>query len=207
MPRPGSCSKPKESELMKNRSSKRAPVRHMARAGMAAGLAALLVAGCTSGEEKERIAALPCPAAAILGDTEKVTVYRGEGRDVTDVVVSAEIDQAVTRCEYDVDDGIIYVDIAYRGRAELGPAAESRQVSLPTFVALTEVNRSVLRKDIRPLNLSFESGNRRVSFVQAIERTRVPYVPPFDGSSYELLVGFQLTADQLEANRAAKAVR
>lgn len=191
---------------MKNRGLRRGWVRHIAWTGIAAGLG-LTLAACTSGEERERIEALPCPAVAILGDTEKLTVYKDGGRDITDLVLRAEIDQAVTQCEYDVDDGIIYVDIAYRGTAELGPGAETRQLSVPTFIALTEVNRSVLRKEIRPLNLNFSGGSRRIEFTQTIEETRVPYVAPFDGSAYELLVGFQLTADQLELNRAEKAAR
>lgn len=167
----------------------------------AMGALAAALAGCASEAEREKLASLPCPSVGILADTETLTVYEGNGRDITDVVVSAEIEEAVTACEYDLDDGIIYVDIAFRGTADLGPAATSRQVKVPVFIALTETSSRVLRKEVRELTLSFGGASRKVGFVHSIEETKVPYVPPFDGSAYEMLVGFQLTKDQLEANR------
>ncbi|MDF1687172.1 MAG: hypothetical protein ACJAVO_001665 [Parvibaculaceae bacterium] len=167
----------------------------------------LAACGASVQAENEMKQRLPCPGAGILGSTEKVTVFNGAGQDITDVVVTAEIERVVTSCEYDFDDGIIYVDVAYRGIAEAGPAATSPTINVPVFLALTEVNRSVLRKDVEPIVLDFSAGGRRTDFVKVIEGARVPYVPPFDGAAYEYLVGFQLTPDQVAYNKAQKADR
>lgn len=167
----------------------------------------LAACGASVQAENEMKQRLPCPGAGILGSTEKVTLFNGAGQDITDVIVTAEIERVVTSCEYDFDDGIIYVDIAYRGVAETGPAATSPTINLSAFLALTEVNRSILRKDIEPIELDFSEGGRRTEFVKVIEGARVPYVPPFDGSAYEFLVGFQLTPDQVAYNKVQKENR
>lgn len=163
-------------------------------------LTAGLLSACTSSEQVELEQALPCPSVGILGDTEYLTLFSGDGTDVTDIVLRAEIERVVNRCEYDIDDGIIYVDLAFRGTAEIGPAATSREITVPIFIALTELDSRVLRKDVIPMTLTFEGNQRQTSFIHTIEESKVPYVARIDGSAYEILVGFQLTVEQKEYN-------
>lgn len=160
-----------------------------------------LLSACTSEAEIELQQALPCPGVGILGGTEDLTSFTGTGNDITDIALTAELERVVSQCEYDIDDGIIYVDLAVRGVAEIGPAATSRQVAVPMFIALTEVNSRVLRKDTFMLPLAFEGNQRTTSFIHTIEETKVPYVARIDGSAYEILVGFQLTPEQLAYNK------
>lgn len=164
-------------------------------------LSAGLVSACTSSEQIELQQALPCPSVGVLSGTENLTLFSGRGNDVTDIVLKAEIERVVNRCEYDIDDGIIYVDLAFRGSAEIGPAATSREITVPVFIALTEIDARVLRKDEFQLTLAFEGNQRATSFIHTIEETKVPYVARIDGSAYEILVGFQLTPEQLAFNR------
>lgn len=171
------------------------------KAVLIAGLGASLLTACTSTDELEFAEALPCPAYGILGGTEKLTLFSGAGTDVTDVVLTAEIERVVGACEYDIQDGIIYAALAYRGVAELGPAATSNEISVPAFLALTEVNSRVLRKETYPIQLEFEDGARSIRFLHEIEETLIPYVARIDGSAYELLVGFQLTPEQVAYER------
>ncbi|MEQ9519851.1 MAG: hypothetical protein RLN89_10485 [Parvibaculum sp.] len=163
-----------------------------------------VLAGCNSTAENEFARDLPCPAVGMIAGTEEVTLFSGRGSDVTDIVLKGEIERVVSECEYDIDDGIIYVNLAFRGSAELGPAASSREITIPTFIALTELNSRVLRKDIVPITLSFPDNQRTTSFIHTIEETKVPYVANIDGSAYEILVGFQLTPEQRDFNRRTK---
>lgn len=173
--------------------------------GLVLGAAALAaLAGCTSSETREFARDLPCPGVGMIAGTEEIIVFSGRGSDVTDIVLKGEIERVVSECEYDVDDGIIFVNLAFRGTAELGPAATSREVTIPTFIALTELNARVLRKDIVPITLAFEDNQRTTNFIHTIEETKVPYVANIDGSAYEILVGFQLTREQRDFNRRTK---
>jgi len=163
--------------------------------------AAGLLSACTSSEQVELEQALPCPSVGALSGTETLTLFSGNGTDVTDIVLTAEIERVVNKCEYDIDDGIIFVDLAFRGTAEIGPAATSREITVPLFIALTELDARVLRKDVFPMTLAFEGNQRQTSFIHTIEETKVPYVARIDGSAYEILVGFQLTPEQRAFNR------
>ncbi len=163
-----------------------------------------VLAGCTSSAETELARDLPCPSVGLIAGTEEVTVFSGRGSDVTDIVLKGEIERVVSECEYDIDDGIIFVNLAFRGTAELGPAATSREITVPTFIALTETSSRVLRKDVMPVTLSFPDNQRTTGFIHTVEDTKVPYVANIDGSAYEILVGFQLTREQRDFNRRAK---
>ncbi|WOF73111.1 hypothetical protein QMT40_000737 [Parvibaculaceae bacterium PLY_AMNH_Bact1] len=160
-----------------------------------------LLSACASEAQVELEQALPCPGVGILGGTENLTSFSGAGNDITDIALTAELERVVSRCEYDIDDGIIYVDLAVRGVAEIGPAAASREVTVPMFIALTEINSRVLRKDTFLLPLTFEGNQRTTRFIHTIEETKVPYVARIDGSAYEILVGFQLTPEELAYNK------
>ena len=176
-------------------------ISHMLRT-MLVGLGGIaLLSACASEAQVELQRALPCPGVGILGGTENLTSFSGAGNDITDIALTAELERVVSRCEYDIDDGIIYVDLAVRGIAEIGPAATSREVTVPMFIALTEINSRVLRKDTFLLPLTFEGNQRTTSFIHTIEETKVPYVARIDGSAYEILVGFQLTPEELAYNK------
>lgn len=183
----------------------------VAASGRRRAAAALMLAGflaaCGGGQEEQIARRLPCPSVAVLGETDSVTIFAGQGRDLIDIAYQAEINRAVTQCEYDLDDGIIYFDVALSGIAAMGPAATSRETDLKVFMAVTEIDRSVLRKQVMAVPVEFEDGKREVRFVQTVEESVLPYVEGIDGSAYQVLVGFQLTRDQLAHNRRAASRR
>lgn len=143
----------------------------------------------------------PCPAVGVLNETDHLTLLSGSGTDLTDVVARAEIGKVVSKCEYDVEASTITVDIAFDGIAELGPAANARALNLKTFVAVTRRFNSFDKKQVYEVPVVFEPGQRQVRFVKTVEGTVLPYGGRADGSIYQILVGFQLTPDQIEYNR------
>lgn len=165
-------------------------------------VAAALLSACTSQQQTDLQQALPCPSVGILGGSEELTLFSGRGNDITDIVLTGEMERVLSQCEYDIDDGIILVDLAFRGTAEIGPAATAREISVPFFIALTEVDARVLRKDVFDLTLTFPGNQRSTTFIHTIEEVKVPFVARVDGSSYEILIGFQLTPEQLAFNRS-----
>ena len=164
-------------------------------------VATALLSACTPQAQVALEQVLPCPSVGILGGSEELTLFSGRGKDITDVVLTGEMERVVSECEYDIGDGIILVDLAFRGTAEIGPASTSREITVPFFIALTEVNSRVLRKDTFALTISFPGNQRSTTYIHTIEEIKVPFIARIDGSAYEILVGFQLTPEQLEFNR------
>ena len=180
----------------------------MGSAPVVATAAALALAGCSSiggmfgsSTEQGGTTQFPCPSVGVLQGADHITLVRGEGAGSTDIMAKAEFGRVVSKCEYNTSDSTITVDIAFEGIAELGPAATSRDLVLDTFVAVTRRFDVFDKKKIYQVPVTFEPGMNRMRFVQSIDGTVIPYGGQADGRIYQILLGFQLTAQQLEYNR------
>ncbi len=173
-------------------------------------LAPLMLGGCSwlgmgSAEEDvlaeiESVAPKPCPTVGVLDGTDKITVFNGQGQDLTDVVVRAEISKAAIQCEYDTDDKTITVDLAFNGLAVMGPAATTNEMSLQGFLAVTRIDGKKVSKQLYDIPIDF-GKTRQVRFLKSVDGTVVPYGGDQNGSSYVFLVGFQVSQSQLDYNR------
>ncbi len=143
----------------------------------------------------------PCPTVGVLDGADRITVFNGQGHDLTDVVIRAEISKAATTCKYDTDDHTISVDLAFNGAAEMGPAATSTDMNLKGFLAVTRVDGKKVSKQVYDIPLSFDGKSRQIRFLKSIDETVVPYGGSMNGSNYVMLVGFQVTQAQLDYNR------
>ncbi len=194
------------------------PRRAAFRPARALGLAALLVlplalGGCSwlgmgsSDDDTDPDAGLPkpCPTVGVLDGADRVTLFSGRGKDLTDVVIRAEIRKSVIKCEYDTDEKQISFDVAFDGTADLGPAATSRDMTIPGFIAVTRHGYMVSKQPL-DIPLSFEGSARTIKFLKTIDATKIPYGGELDGSAYEIIVGFQLTKDQLDYNHKVPAI-
>ena len=170
------------------------------RASLAAALAATL-AGCgLFGAEGPPRA---CPDAVILADAKRVTLYReGPGRDLTDVQFEGEIVQIGGTCTYGKRD--LTVTLVADLVATRGPAADEAQANLPFFVALTDETRSIVAKKVFESAVPIPRGQRRAGVREEIEQV-IPLPEGEPVPYYEVVVGFQLTPEQLEQNRRSRA--
>ena len=163
------------------------------------GIGSMLGFGSTT--EEGGTATYPCPHVGVLDQADRITAFNGQGEDITDVEVRAELNKVVTKCEYNIDDSTISFDIAFNGVAEIGPGARSRTVNLPVFVAVTRRFGKLVKKQQLTLPVTFAPGQTKVSFMKTLENNVIPYGQGADGRIYYVLVGFQLTKDQLAYNR------
>lgn len=171
------------------------------RAGLVLGTA-LLVSGCGwwSGEDRETVVERGCPNAGILTDAQHLVEYRpGGGRDITDVAYSWELLDAAAICKY--DDNIVDVDYALSLSVSLGPAATLSVVKAPIFVAITRSGDSVVQKSIFEADVEFELGQRTAVYTRMFEGLEFD-VGEDDGGIYDVVVGFQLTPEQVRENRS-----
>ena len=170
------------------------------RAGPVVALA-LALAGCGMfGDESVPRA---CPDAMILVDARHVTLYRdGPGRDLTDVEFEGEIARIAGDCTYDDDE--LRVTLVADLVATRGPAAPDAEANLPFFVAITDEARNIVAKKVFDSAIPIPDGRRRAGVREEIEQV-IPLPADEPAPYYQIVVGFQLTPEQLEQNRRGRA--
>ena len=161
---------------------------------------ALIVAGCTTQTVEQ-----PCPAALVVVRAAEVTQFlAGPGRDLTDVVMEAEISELDGFCEMDLEadgSGEVQVDMTVLFEANRGPANDTRGGRFTYFVALLDVGQNILKKPLFDAEVTFPRNANRVRFTENIE-VEIPLKAGEVAADYNILVGFQLTDGQAEYNRS-----
>jgi hypothetical protein len=157
----------------------------------------LLLAGCGSmfGTSAPPPA---CPDARVVANLDRMTQYRpGEGRDLTDVLFEARIGDMSGDCIY--DDKSLRVSITIPIQIARGPANQERVTRLDYFSAIQAPDGSVVAKQIFPVEVTFERNQSRALFTDALEQ-RIPLADLSQGPAYRILLGFQLSEDQMQDN-------
>lgn len=182
----------KRSPLPADMRSYAARVKALAAILTVAGLAA-----CTSAQSS-----LPCPEVAVLDGVDRLTRFReGKGRDLTDVEFEATMRGLSGTCDYESG----RVDMLARLEIEVrrGPALATGQAAdFDFFVAVLDPSETMIAKEVFHTEVPFESNRGRVFDVEELE----PVVPLPDvnrGPLYSVLIGFQLTEEELAYNRRA----
>ena len=158
--------------------------------------ALLLLAACGSTQE----AARPCPVAVMVQDAGKLVKFRGEGRDLTDVVYEAAIEDLKYGCEYDGDEAIEMV-VTVSFVAGQGPANITDSADFTYFLAVATADRQILAREDFPVSIPFEGNLTRVRLTETLE-PRIPLLPGESGASFRVFVGLALTEAELQYNRS-----
>lgn len=177
-----------------------------ARAAVAV-LALPLLGACSSlglgGEDAEPVAQAPrCPAVEFVKGAEEVTLFRdGAGRDLTDVTSRAVLADYAGGCR--PGEGRVDVDLKLVLAAEKGPALQGMSADYRYFVAVADPEGGILAKQEFDTSVSFPQAQRRAGSVEDLAQT-IPVAEGTRPEDYRILVGFQLTPDQLQYNREGR---
>jgi hypothetical protein len=171
------------------------------------GAAALSLASCGSvrGAFADDENSGPCPNAFALFDAARVVEFRDPGvEDFSNVMYTAEIQAVRSLCRYYNErpiDSDIELEIGF-GR---GPAASDDEHTYNLWVAVTRTDVVVLERDVFPIRVRFPRGQDRVYLRREIENITIPRAEEStSGTNFEILVGFEVTPEQLEFNRLGK---
>ncbi len=159
-------------------------------------LCALVLSGCGLFQKDDpRI----CPRVSILNDADRAVVYRdGPGRDLIDVRHEAQIGDISWSCKYSKEQVRVLAKI--RILAQRGPASVNAQASFDFFVAVTDNGYDILAKEVFKTTIPFPEGRTQSGVFEEIEEI-IPLSSQEDGPNYEIIVGFQLSEEQLQLNR------
>lgn len=162
-----------------------------------AATAAVVLAGCSLfGGDKTDLA---CPRVGILGDAGRITLFApGPGRGPTDVAANAIVGDYAGNCTYG-DDGVT-LDISLALIAERGPALAGSQAALEYFVAVEKPEGTIVAKQVFPTTITFPASAPHAGSREDVE-PHIPLAKGLDARNYRIVLGFQLTAEQLDYNR------
>ncbi|MDA0262468.1 MAG: hypothetical protein O3A21_09795 [Proteobacteria bacterium] len=140
-----------------------------------------------------------CPRLSILSEAAEITQFReGPGRDLRDVRFQGRFGQIATNC--DIENGLVVMRTSIEVVGARGPAATESVGRFGFFVAVTDPADRILAKEVFDSPLEFDTNQGRSGVVEQIEQT-FALKPELRAAEYTILIGFQLTRDQLEYNR------
>jgi hypothetical protein len=136
-----------------------------------------------------------CPQVAVLRD---LSIYQNPpAADESSLIYTARMGNIRGNCSVDE------TGITVRASAELaalrGVNGTSGSVTLPFFVSVLDATDNIVSKKSYDVGLSFENSSRQTRVTIPIE-PRIALAPGQDGATYRVLVGFELSADQVDSN-------
>lgn len=158
-------------------------------------LAASGVAGC---DDSGRLAP-NCPQTGILSDAADLTRFRGTGTDLTDMVVDGRITGISGKCSLQ-DATHLKTVLSVDMDLTRGPASTGRAEDVTYFVSITR-GGEILNKGAYTLHVTFDNNASRVRLRGDQIDLLLPVGDNRKGSDYRVLVGFQLSPDELAFNR------
>lgn len=159
-------------------------------------LAGIVLASCSSGPARVEV----CPIVSFVDGLDKVTVFGAEGgADLANVLYAAEVTKLAATCTFNRDGTTVNAEFLLIADRGLG---DRERVARPDyFVAITDPNGNVMAKEVFQAEIPFSDNRRRVGRQEEIE----PFLPyqghNGDFTGYRVLIGFQLSAEQVDFNK------
>jgi hypothetical protein len=161
-----------------------------------AGMVAAVLAGCSSDKGNN------CPTMAAITDAASQTVFRsGTTPDPSNVLYTVDIVDVKGSCDIDKHNRSCDANLEVRFHASRAPNGGEAHYTAGYFVAVTEGER-ILTKEHYTIDFAFAPGQSTTTFSDLVKSTHIQPEKdkyPFD---YQILVGLQLTKEQIEFNRS-----
>lgn len=159
-------------------------------------LAASLLAGCGSTADKF---APQCPSLKLLPDAADLVRTRGQGSDITDLLVRARIVQVPATCK-DGPHSTVTAQLKVGFDITRGPANTDRSIALPYLVTVMLGDRIL---DQKPFTIaaSFPPNVDQVTATGEPIDLDFPVSATRPASDYTIYVSFRLTPAELATNR------
>ena len=135
-----------------------------------------------------------CPQVAVLAQTQNLTTFLPGRSDVGAQVTTARITGVAGSCLLKVKKNLLEVKFQAGFSASNGPANQGAPVTLPYFVAITQGD-TIVQENYYSIVLKF---NGNASTAQATSKPfTVELANTPDSARTQILVGFEMTPDQL----------
>ncbi|HEY4043553.1 MAG TPA: hypothetical protein VGM32_17130 [Rhodopila sp.] len=162
----------------------------------------MALSGC-GGPGRNEFAPL-CPTARLVPELAQVTRYAGPGsaHDMADLIVQARVIAVDGKCQAGDNKSILPTTVQISIGVQRGPAMHGREADIPVFLAVTE-GETVRDKKVFPVHVVFPPNVDRLTMSSGEIDLGLPVSPKKSGAVYGIIAGFQLTPEELAANRRA----
>ncbi len=151
----------------------------------------------------------PCPLMGVLYDNSRLVQFaQPNAQRYANIAFTGEMDGVQGLCRYvDADPITMNMDITMQfGRGPAAAGAERKTYRY--WVAVTRRGRAPIAKQYFDVDVRFPHGQDVVSHTEHISRIVIPRAnADISGENFEILVGFELTPDQLQFNRDGRRFR
>ncbi|UPY37825.1 hypothetical protein [Sediminicoccus sp. KRV36] len=164
-------------------------------------LVALALAGC--GQQRLDDLLVPCPTLVLPADLADLTRHQpGAQPDLSTLILDARVTGIEGSCRRGRRDLSIDSTISVRFQMDRGPAAETRAVQLPWFIALLDAQTNqVLTRQSFVMNGQFAVNTTRANVTSQAVEISFPVSADRRIQDYRVMVGFLLTEDEVALNR------
>jgi hypothetical protein len=150
----------------------------------------------------------PCPLMGVLYDSARIVDFaEANNQRYANIEFTGEMQGVQGLCRYVGADPIemnLEIDMAF-GR---GPAATSDRQTYRYWVAVARRGRAPIEKAYFDVDVRFPRGQAVVTRREEIGRIVIPRAnEEISGENFEILVGFELTPEQLQFNRDGRRFR
>ncbi|WP_233356078.1 hypothetical protein [Henriciella aquimarina] len=148
----------------------------------------------------------PCPPVAILYDASRIVELDGDSASYTDIAYTGEMTNVELFCRY-VEDEPLRAEIELDFAFGKGPKGTSNQHTYNYWVAVTRRSSKVLAKQYFSVDANF-AGGKVDGHQEVIQDIIIPRADStISGANFEVVVGFDLTEEQLAFNREGRRYR
>ena len=161
-----------------------------------------LLAACGGPRTEDLL--VSCPTPGLVPDAVDLTRYRDASvPDLTNLVLDARLVGIENgRCSRSRDDRNVVVQFGVAVLAERGPAAGgTRAQSIPLVVGVTDASGTLLTRQTYTQAVTFQANSTRTRVISEPIEIILPVSRTRRGNSYNVVVGFLLTEQELAANR------
>lgn len=138
---------------------------------------------------------------ALVQASEEAVFVPKTTPDPSNQLFAVEITSVKGDCDVDKKATNADVSLEVHFRATRAPSGVAAEYSVPYFVAVTEGTERVLAKKTFTVQFAFAPGQATADFVDSVASTEVTAKGDKRTYDYQVLVGLQLTKEQLEYNR------
>lgn len=143
-----------------------------------------------------------CPETKVVDELAGFSEFTNVYTPSEDQLISrAHISSIEGSCTYDPRSMTVDVSLGFEtASGPQAPANSLNNFSFPFFVAITDPHGNIAAKQVFTADISFNPGENYKSHKETLRQV-IPLVDTDEGKDYKILVGFQLSPEQLGYNR------
>ncbi len=159
----------------------------------------------TTQDPSARLLESPCPQVEIVDDLSSISDFSNPKKQTKKNLISrVDLSSAESTCKLASKSAVVDLKLIFNGR--LGDKGRTNKndkpfFSYPFFVAVTSPSGKIMAKEIFAASLTYPQNESKHTYFEKL-RQIIPIKHKEEARMYKILIGFQVTPDQLAYNRA-----